>query len=786
MSENENNKKDDKKKKTIIYSTIGGVVAVGIIIAILLSLLKCNGGSTSSSSVVGSSSGAAPSQPTSSPSVPEGPSSGGSSPNIPTSSSSGSSSSSSGDTPTTTGHSVTWGSLTNGNITITSEKSTGIEQWAKVTFTVNPEVGYCLGGNPELVDSKGESITVTSGESSWPLQLDPTDGVENGYEFFMPDCDVVIKVNFTQIETVYVEYKHNGDILGEKGRYLKKNVTMNDHIPAQYLGNTYQGLVESINIHGDYTSIFCTFSGWNTKADGKGRSFTANEILNFDIAKTLATQTINPTITLYAQWTGKSVKVKYDLNGGNIDGNTTISDGSYTYGGKFADVEGKNPIIVDTDKVFLGWRNNIDFKIDKDSTIYETSNYNGFEYVAPKESGDDDGDDIYNVNNYCYSLKAYWSDKKLGTYPQSKVDDDLATTLSTDAGLLKDGTYINLPTNERTTLDNDSGLYKCGDWVSYDYYYLGKKGSEKDGTHFMWYMDKEYDNEKYRAVYFNQYRQTDASGVTSNWTSITGEEYHRQNTDGYLKSDSTNTYIYWFKYEPILWKVTDESFAYKKGSNSSSTSTDTGKLLITANILDSQHFYHGAERVDQEGTKETRAPYDSQNTEDVYDDNYKYSDIRGWLNTTFMKTSSLISDTNVLTTKVNNSSKSIVFDDYGKTDTDYSALDAYACADTEDKAFLISSNELFHYYMYYNHEQGTGEFKPERVAYPTDYALCQGLTSSEGVGAYLCRSPSANRYRSIKYYGYDESLSYSEFTNFSDYCDDTSIGVRPMITYNAL
>ena len=65
----------------------------------------------------------------------------------------------------------------------------------------------------------------------------------------------------------------------------------------------------------------------------------------------------------------------------------------------------------------------------------------------------------------------------------------------------------------------------------------------------MWYIDLEYNGEKYRGVYFNSYRL--------NQTTITNvspvSSYTYQDDAGY----SLNT-AYWFKYEPIIllcfWK----------------------------------------------------------------------------------------------------------------------------------------------------------------------------------------------------------------------------------------
>lgn len=70
----------------------------------------------------------------------------------------------------------------------------------------------------------------------------------------------------------------------------------------------------------------------------------------------------------------------------------------------------------------------------------------------------------------------------LGEYPQSLVSDStLEASLNVLAGTLP------TPSNSRF-------------WMSYGYYLSG------DTSNYMWYMDVEYDNERYRGVYFTNYR----------------------------------------------------------------------------------------------------------------------------------------------------------------------------------------------------------------------------------------------------------------------------------------
>ena len=95
-----------------------------------------------------------------------------------------------------------------------------------------------------------------------------------------------------------------------------------------------------------------------------------------------------------------------------------------------------------------------------------------------------------------------------------------------------------------------------GSWISYDYYY-----SDTSQSDFMKYRDVKYKGEKYRAVTFSSYRPISTSSPN----------YSSQDNNGY----HTNT-VYWFKYEPLEWKVLNP---------------DTGLCMCTS-IIDSQQFYN--------------------------------------------------------------------------------------------------------------------------------------------------------------------------------------------------
>lgn len=165
-----------------------------------------------------------------------------------------------------------------------------------------------------------------------------------------------------------------------------------------------------------------------------------------------------------------------------------------------------------------------------------------------------------------------------GAYPQSiVVDSELKSEL----------------TNMVEVLPNYNN---SGKWTSYEYYRSGEI------TDYMWYIDVEYAKERYRGVYFTSYRTLNIN-IHSDF-----EKNSVLPTYGYR----INT-IYWFKYEPIKWRILIEN--------------NGQALLLSQNILDSREYF----------------PYDTlRYTNDgdiIYPNNWEHSTIRSWLNSDFYNTS---------------------------------------------------------------------------------------------------------------------------------------------------
>lgn len=103
-----------------------------------------------------------------------------------------------------------------------------------------------------------------------------------------------------------------------------------------------------------FSKKYYTFTGWNTKANGKGKSY-----------KNKAKIKLTKNITLYAQWKLTKYKITYKLNGGK---NAKKNPTAYTY--KTSTIKLKNP--TRKGYVFKGWY--LDKKFKKKVTAINKGN----------------------------------------------------------------------------------------------------------------------------------------------------------------------------------------------------------------------------------------------------------------------------------------------------------------------------------------------------------------------------------------------------------------------------
>ena len=235
---------------------------------------------------------------------------------------------------------------------------------------------------------------------------------------------------------------------------------------------------------------------------------------------------------------------------------------------------------------------------------------------------------------------------EFGSYPQSEV---------TNSALLKE--LNSLPKT----------------WISYKYYSGdGTVGSMTAGD-FMMYADVSYNGNMYRAVTFSAYRPYYSYYPSS-------PLYTYQDEYGYM----INT-VYWFKYEPLKWRVLD---------------IDTG-LIISEYIIDTQAYceaiYYNS----------TNGEYYKDSAFTTYCNNYAKSDIRKWLNNDFYNTAFSIKERDsIKNSTLDNKAYSISYWQYDS-------------AVTSDNIFLLSHSDAYNLDYFSNNTT--------KLAFGSDYAKCQGL-----------------------------------------------------------
>ena len=199
-----------------------------------------------------------------------------------------------------------------------------------------------------------------------------------------------------------------------------------------------------------------------------------------------------------------------------------------------------------------------------------------------------------------------------------------------------------------------------------------------------------------------------------------------------------NNTTYWFRCELITWNILNN---------------DSGNYFIISSVLLDAHCYYNL--IDERTI----------DGETVQPNNYKYSDIRTWLNEDFYNSAFALGNDYILTTTVDNSAS-----------TTYSPNNNYACENTQDKVFLPS------YQDYLNSDFGfstSADAPYGRYCKTTDWARARGAYDEGFIplrynGAYWTRSPGTGSC----YASYVDTWGYVT----DDRVDYASVCVRPAIT----
>lgn len=196
------------------------------------------------------------------------------------------------------------------------------------------------------------------------------------------------------------------------------------------------------------------------------------------------------------------------------------------------------------------------------------------------------------------------------------------------------------------------------------------------------------------------------------WYSYEGEYYTKvsastANNESYVFDDGisiVNGDEYWFKCEPIEWKII--------GSSEGTLS------LMSTLLLDVHNYYNN---------------YDERKINDkiVYANNYENSDIRKWLNETFYETAFALSNNCITSTLVNNSAE-----------TSDVSNNKYACEDTNDNVYLLSYKDYLNSSLGFEKSNGISS---SRECKTSDYTRARGAWCNPNNynGSYWTRSASS-------------------------------------------
>ena len=204
---------------------------------------------------------------------------------------------------------------------------------------------------------------------------------------------------------------------------------------------------------------------------------------------------------------------------------------------------------------------------------------------------------------------------------------------------------------------------------------------------------------------------------------------------------SGNTY--WFKCEPIKWNI---------------LKNENGTYSLLSNVLLDAYSYHSTYTNRTEDGKK------------IYSNNYKYSDIRKWLNEEFYNVAFALNDKFITELFIDNS-----------TITTESSDNSYVCENTKDKIYLLSYQDYFN--VEYGFNNGNDTLSSSRQCKTTDYTRIKGVWYNNGdknpslkyYSSYWTRTPSSQYYYC--------AWNVNSGGHLSEYAvDGNTHGVRPAIT----
>ena len=238
-----------------------------------------------------------------------------------------------------------------------------------------------------------------------------------------------------------------------------------------------------------------------------------------------------------------------------------------------------------------------------------------------------------------------------------------------------------------------------------------------EGTTYMWQKIVIYNGTKYLGVQMNDYR---ASGIDALYDIITDNGYYTFN-------------VYWFKYEPIKWRIL--------------TTSENSAYIMSDIALD---FFSMQPDRKSEIRDDLLASYNNSAgvPDGIYANNWEYSFIRSWLNETFYN--EVFNDLQkeiIQTTHLDNSARSCNPNEYPKYYGygENAGKNKYAdqCKDTDDKIFLLSLRDVTTSAYGFNKDVLAED--PARNLQASDFAKFHGVSMGNTQKDYVTwytRSPS--------------------------------------------
>lgn len=232
---------------------------------------------------------------------------------------------------------------------LTIEKDAGIHTGNQIIKNAKAETceekGYtgdiCCKDCGEVL-SKGEEIPAAG--HTWKIEkrVEPT-ALKQGYILFRCKCGAEKKDQFTEATGIFkVIFEGNGYTAGTM-KCLTLQLKDTNYLPeCSFERKGY------------------LFVGYNTAADGTGKSYSTGEILDSPMLDE------KDTFTLYAQWKVNQYLLEFDADGGNV----SYSSKYVVYEEKY----GEFPIAVKAGYTFAGWADKNGKKVTEEDFVTEDSN----------------------------------------------------------------------------------------------------------------------------------------------------------------------------------------------------------------------------------------------------------------------------------------------------------------------------------------------------------------------------------------------------------------------------